>query len=79
MLNITHILVNDPMVQDEYRHCFTRAMQAISQSDVLWERYFIDFTHQKLNMMYSEDGISHRLMRAALDTYIQQNKGMTDR
>lgn len=48
-------------------------MQAIERSDDLWEKYFIDFTHQKLNMRYYEDGISHPLMKAVLDTYVQQS------
>ena len=76
LLNIrvgSFILSNHSMIQDEYIHCFKRAMQAISHSDALWKRYFIDFTHQRLNMVYYEDGISHPLMRAALGTYIQQS------
>lgn len=48
-------------------------MEAISQSDELWERYFIDFTHQKLHMEYVEDGVSYPLMKAAFDTYMHQS------
>ena len=60
--------------KDEHMECFKRAMEALAKSDELWERYFIDFTHQQLHMEYVEDGISTPLMKAAFDTYVQQKE-----
>ena len=46
-------------------------MLAITKSDELWERYFTDFTHHKLQIGCAEDGVSHPLMKAVFESYIR--------
>jgi len=54
-------------------------MEAISSSEALWDRYFLDFTHTKRHIEYVEDGISNPLLKAAFGGYVDEEEDVNHR